>query len=255
MRRILLILCLILALLVSCATGKTHVSEPEVETVVPTVVEEPAQAEEIPAVEEPAEETIIPEEAELIPEEEEQVVPEEQVTEEVIPAEEIAFEPTEEQDWSQVITAEAPEQEAEAEPAVVEEPVVEAPAVVEEEKPQAAAESEKPQAKTSAKKSDFTDKMTDLIKKVGAFVVKEKLLSVGLFVCFIGIIYLIVALIISARRSRREDDYYHEETSPILSLLPRMTSSSEAFWAIRNTYYISWNGPARVHFYCHSSGV
>ena len=216
MRRVLLILILILALLVSCATGKTPVAEPEVETVVPTVVEEPTQvvepSEEAAEIEAPEEEEVPAEEVEVIPEEE-QIVVEEQVAKEEAPVEEPAEEeiPAEaEQDWSQVITAAAPGQEAEAQPAEAEEaPVVEA-APVEEEKPSAAAEPEKPQTK-AAKKDSFVDKLTALIKKAGNFIVKEKLLSAGIFVCFIGIIYIIVALIISARRERREDAYFERK--------------------------------------------
>ena len=33
-------------------------------------------------------------------------------------------------------------------------------------------------------------------------------MSAGFFVCFIGVIYIFIALIISARRERREDAYY-----------------------------------------------
>lgn len=253
MRRFLLILCLILALLVSCATGKAPVSESEVETdVVPIVVEEPAQVEEAPEEQVPSEEIVFPEEEEMIPEgeeviseDEEQFIPEEQVTEDEIPSEEISFElveesqePVEEQDWSQEITATAPGQEAETqtvveesttyatsyEGTIEEEPVVSelSPDVasIETEEPAAipgsdetddCSASEKSQSKPSAKNMSFVDKLSDLVKKAGAFIVKEKLFSLGLFVCFIGIVYLIIALIISSVRSRREDSYYHRK--------------------------------------------
>ena len=182
-----------------------------------TVVETPEVA---PEQEAPAEEIAPAEEVEFIPEKE-QVVAEEQVAEGTAKAETPAEVPVEEelavvepqaeteQDWSQVITAPAPEQEAEAQPAQEEKPVAEA-APAEAEKP-AEAEPAKPQTTKDAKKASFVDKLTDLLKKVGNFVVKEKLLSAGIFVCFIGVIYIIIALIISARRERREDAYYEKK--------------------------------------------
>ena len=52
-------------------------------------------------------------------------------------------------------------------------------------------------------KSSFTDKIISIVKKVGNFVSEQILLSIGLFVCFGGIVYLIVVLAISGRRERQ----------------------------------------------------
>ena len=222
MRKILIIFLTILLLLVSCATKEVKQDEPEMEVVEATVVETPA-----PVTPEPALEPELPQE-EPLPEPEPEVVDFEPVVEEPVAEQEVTeIEPVveepvkeqpEEEDWSKVITAEAP-----VEQPVAEEP--EAKVTVEEPKP---AEEKAPATKTpatstapaSAKKPSFVDKVTDSLKKIGQFIMREKLLSIGFLTCIIGVIYLIIALVKSRRPRDRFDSYerpeqpYYEDQEP-----------------------------------------
>ena len=208
MKRYLLILFVIISLLVSCSTTKVKQPETPAE---PPVAEAPAAQETVPAAEEAKEaEAPVEEapEAEAPAEEEaaaeEQHVEEQEVTEE-IPAEAEAQEApaeeestSDEQDWSQVIGSAPAEQAPQAQPEPEKAP--EAPAA---EPAKEAPKAEKVPAQTPARKSSFTDKIISIVKKVGNFVSEQILLSIGLFVCFGGIVYLIVVLAISGRRERQ----------------------------------------------------
>ncbi|MCR5442740.1 MAG: hypothetical protein K6E89_03195 [Sphaerochaetaceae bacterium] len=229
MRKILIIFLTILLLLVSCATKEVKQDEPEMEVVEAAVVETPAPV----VAQEPALEPEIPQE-ETVPESEPEIVDFEPTTEEPVAEQEVtetepaSEEPVSEQpaeeDWSMVITASAPvEQPAAEEPEVKE--TAEAKETVEETKP---AEEKASVAKTpaatsapaSAKKPSFVDKVTDTLKKIGQFIMREKLLSIGFLTCIIGVIYLIIALVKSRRPRDRFDSYnrpeeqYYEDQEP-----------------------------------------
>ena len=211
MKRYLLILFVIISLLVSCSSTQVKQSETPAEK---PVTEAPASQEKAPEAEEAKEPEAVQEEApeaESPSEEtvvEEQPVEEQEVTEE-LPAEEAQETPVEdesasdEQDWSQVIGSAPAEQapEAQAEP----QKAPEAPASEPEKE---AAEAEKAPARepaqTPPRKASFTDKIISIVKKVGNFISDQILLSIGIFVCFGGIVYLIVVLAISGRRERQK---------------------------------------------------
>ena len=211
MKRYLLILFVIISLLVSCSSTQVKQSETPAEK---PVTEAPASQEKAPEAEEAKEPEAVQEEApeaESPSEEtvvEEQPVEEQEVTEE-LPAEEAQEAPAEEipssdeQDWSQVIGSAPAEQapEVQAEP----QKAPEAPASEPEKE---AAEAEKAPARqpaqTPPKKASFTDKIISIVKKVGNFISDQILLSIGIFVCFGGIVYLIVVLAISGRRERQK---------------------------------------------------
>ena len=208
MKRYLLVLFIIISLLVSCSTTKVKQPETPAE---PPVAEAPAAQETVPAAEEAKEaEAPVEEapEAEAPAEEEaaaeEQPVEEQEVTEE-IPAEAEAQEApaeeestSDEQDWSQVIGSAPAEQAPQAQPEPEKAPEASAAEPAKE-----APKAEKVPAQTPARKSSFTDKIISIVKKVGNFVSEQILLSIGLFVCFGGIVYLIVVLAISGRRERQ----------------------------------------------------
>lgn len=215
MKRYLLILFIIISLLVSCSTTQVKKSEPQAEApkTEAQATPEAAPAAEQPAAPEAAEEkapeTEVPAETEEIPAEEEQPVAEQEVTEEVpvvVEVPETVTEqetPAEEQDWSQVIGAAPSEQAAQA-PAE-EEKAPETPAAEPEtEAPKAA----KTPAPTPARKASFVDRLISIIKKVGTFISNQILLSIGIFVCFGGFIYLIVVLAVSARREKERRNTY-----------------------------------------------
>ena len=219
MKRYLLILFVIISLSVSCSS--TQVKQPETPAE-PPVAEAPAAQEKAPEAEEakepestseeipvsgaPAEgEDAVAEEAasETQPLEEQEVteeLPAEAEEQEVQGEEETAIDV---QDWSQVIgtapAEQAPEVQSEPEKAPetpVEEPKKEAP---EAEK----APAQQP-AQTPARKASFTDKIISIVKTVGNFVSDQILLSIGIFVCVGGFVYLIAALAISGRREREK---------------------------------------------------
>ena len=219
MKRFLLILFLVLSLLVSCATTKENPA-PQVES--------PAQQTQVAAPETPVQEEekisedsdiLVPQEEdapESEPESEEQPVADQEVAAEETPVAEAAEESVsaiDEQDWSQVISAapSAPTEEQKPQ----EEPVQEVPVQAKTETPAAEpvqaktetpaaepAKAQTPPAAAAVRPSSFVDKLTALIKKVGNFVADQILLSIGIFVCIGGMIYLIAALVISGRRDR-----------------------------------------------------
>jgi len=63
-----------------------------------------------------------------------------------------------------------------------------------------------------AEKKGSTSKFVAFFSKIGNFVMREKLLSFGLLVCGVGVIYLIVALIISSR-PKKPRHHHHDEDS------------------------------------------
>lgn len=211
MKRYFLIAFIIISLLVSCSTTQVKKSEP---TAGPPVAETPATAQETaPEAEEAQEpevtaeeapEAEVPAEEEAVPEE--QPVEEKEVTAELQPAveespnaqgeEESAID---EQDWSQVIGA-APSAEAEQETAAEEKKAEVAAAMPAREAPKA----EKPQSAAKASNPSFVDRLTSVIKKTGNFIADEILLSIGIFLCVGGFVYLIAALAISSRQERQK---------------------------------------------------
>ena len=115
--------------------------------------------------------------------------------------------PVDEQDWSQVIGA-APAETVEEENTETE-IAAEAPASVET-KEKTVEKTEKSQSPAPARvsKPSFVDRLTSFIRKIGDFIASQILLSIGIFVCFGGFVYLIVALVISSRREKRRSGYY-----------------------------------------------
>ncbi|MBR5099510.1 MAG: hypothetical protein IK091_09855 [Spirochaetales bacterium] len=224
MRKFLIILLSILLLLVSCATKEVKQDGPEIDVIEATVVETPA-----PVVPEPEPEPVVPQEEpvpepepEPEPESEPQPVVEPVVEQEVIivpvVVEEPAVEQPSEEDWSMVITASAPVEETTEEPETKEATETK-PA---EEKAPASAQTtaKAEEASKPAANPSFVDKITDVFKKIGQFIMKEKLMSIGFLTCIIGVIYLIVALIKTRRPRDRYDSYYayqdknYEEQEP-----------------------------------------
>ena len=211
MKRYLLILFIIIYLLVSCSTTQVKNAETQPE---PVRTEVPAAEEQAPVTEDAGEAETTTEEApeteahaeeepvEELPVEEqpaeEQPVPEQEVTEENAPeaaaSEEIVEEEisSDEQDWSQVIGAAPSDEPVQEEPEVVKEAEVPAP------------KAEKPQSSPKASNPSFVDRLTSLIKRTGNFIADEILLSIGIFVCVGGFVYLVAALAISSRRERQK---------------------------------------------------
>ena len=215
MRKFLIILLSILFLLVSCATKEVKQDEPEIEVIEATVVETPA-----PVVPEPSSEPVVPHEEpapEPVPEPEPEPEPvvvepvtEQEIIEPVRTEEIVVVEQPSEEDWSMVITASAPvEENPQEEEPEVKETTVEEPKPAEEKAP-AVAETPAKTTETAktAKEPSFVDKVTDILKKIGQYIVKEKLLSIGFLTCIIGVIYLIVALVKTRRPRDRFDSYY-----------------------------------------------
>ena len=215
MRKILIIFLTILLLLVSCATKEVKQDEPEMEVVEATVVETPA-----PITPEPALEPELPPE-EPLPEPEPEVVDFEPVAEEPVAEQEVTEpepvveEPVTEQpaeeDWSKVITAEAPVEQPVAEESEVKETTETKP----EEEKAPAVKTQTSMAVAAAKEPSFVDKVTDVLKKIGQFIMREKLLSIGFLTCIIGVFYLIIALVKTRHRRDRFDSYhdYQEDES------------------------------------------
>ena len=236
MRKFLIILLSILLLLVSCATKVDNQEEPELPFVESTPEETPA-----PVVPEPEPEPVVPQEEPVLepePEPEPKLEPEPVVVEPVVEQEVIivpvvieepAVEQPSEEDWSKVITASAPvEEQPQEQPQEEPEPEVKE-TTVEETKPveeKAPAVTQTPaNAQETAKPAinpSFVDKATDILKKIGQFIMKEKLMSIGFLTCFIGVIYLIVALVKTRRPRDRFDSYYsyqdkdYEEQEPVV---------------------------------------
>ena len=210
MKRYLLILFIIISLLVSCSS--TQVKQPEVQSE-PPVAEAPAAQEQAPETEEVEEADATPQEApeaETPVEEEaaaeEQPVEEQEVIEEQQPAEAEAAEAvveedtsSDEQDWSQVIGSAPAEQAPQVQSEPEKEPETPAPEP-EKEAPKA----EKAPAQAPARTASFTDKIISLVKTVGNFISEQILLSIGIFVCFGGFVYLIAVLAISGKRERQK---------------------------------------------------
>lgn len=205
MKRFLLILFLVLSLLVSCATKAPKSESPAQQTQSSAIDDSPAQEQENspeePEVLAPVEEAA----AETEPDSEEQPVVEQEVVEETAPVEEAPEETVpvaDEQDWSQVISAAPAATVEEQKPQA--EPVVEAaPAQTKTEERTAEPAKAQSQVTTAARRpSSLADKLIAFIKKVGNFVADQVLLSIGIFVCIGGLIYLIAALVISGRRDR-----------------------------------------------------
>ena len=217
MKRYFLIFFIIISLMVSCSTTQVKQSsipaEPPVGEVQAAQEKAPetegaketeTAPEEVPEAEAPAvEEDAVAEEAafEVQPVEEQEVteeLPAEKETQEVQVEEDTA---SNNQDWSQVIGTAPAEQapEVQSEP----EKVPEAPAAEpENETPEAEEAPAQQPAKAPARKASFTDKIISIVKTVGNFVSDQILLSIGIFVCVGGFVYLIVALVISGRRDR-----------------------------------------------------
>ena len=218
MKRVLLVLFLVLSLLVSCASstkGNDSQTISEQQQTQTTAVETPVPEEDKLSAET---EIVVPQEepaAETEPETEEQPVAEQVIAEEVTPVAEIPEESasvSDELDWSQVISAApdaaAEETAAEGEQAAPQmEQTVEVAPAQEKKAETPAPEPVKAQSQPTAaakRPSSFVDNLTSLIKKVGNFVADQILLSVGIFVCIGGMIYLIAALVISGRRDREK---------------------------------------------------
>ena len=234
MKRFFIFLLVALLVLTSCSTGKVSKEEPEVEVV--TATPEKAPTAELPATE-PAEQPQAQEQAEVPAAETEEpqqpeaiieVLPEDEkiVVEETGPideatAEEI-IEALVEQDWSKVITATAP---AEEKPAAGEKPAEAAkPAETQASQTSQAAEPAQQSAQAAqpaqttqtaqqpAAKKGATSKIAEFFKKAGDFVMREKLLSIGILVCCVGVVYLIIALFIS-RQPKKPKHRHHDEAS------------------------------------------
>ncbi len=201
MKKRLLFVCSILLVLASCASNKAVKTEVEPEPVETTVVEQI----EVPVL---VEEDLSPASAEVAsdqPAEEPQVLPEEEVEQPISESvlEEIEQEFTEmepvqtlpESDWGYVFTSsEQPvSQEAEEEKPVVEETASQ----VKEEKPSAPV-SIPSQAAPVQPKSE-----PSVFDRILLFISNEILFSVGLLVCFIGLVYFIIALVRSGSRPSR----------------------------------------------------
>lgn len=235
MKRFFIFLLVVLLVLTSCSTGKVSKEEPEVEVV--TATPEKAPTAELPATE-PAEQPQAQEQAEVPVAETEQpqqpeaiieVLPEDEkiMVEETGPIDEATAEEIVEaltdQDWSTVITATAPSEEKPA----AEEKAAEAVKQVEtqaaetakaEEAVQQPAQTAKPEQtaqttqKLAEKKGTTLSKIAAFFSKVGNFVMKEKLLSIGILVCCVGVVYLIIALFIS-RHPKKPKHRHHAEAS------------------------------------------
>ena len=216
MKRYLLILFIIIPLMASCSSAQ--VKQPETPAEKPAAETRATQetTTESEEAKEPEAESAEVSEAEApaavadaVPEEEtvteEQPVEEQEVIED-LPVEAVAQEaPVEEaaddeQDWSRVIGTAPSEEIREEEPefdtasaTTVSEPAAEA------------SESEKLQTYSSVKQPSLTDRLISLFKRVGNFIADEILLSIGIFVCFGGIIYFFVALAVSDRHDKQRN--------------------------------------------------
>ena len=214
MKRVFLFLTVFLLILVSCSTKSVKQAEPEVEEVEATVVETSvpeivvvtpeSEQESQPEPADPEEETSASEEqaedTEILPEEEVVIVETPVDAEQAAEVIEEIVEALMEEDWSKAITASAP---VDDKPSVHEPEIAQA---VSSEQPEttetvpvssdsslSAADATSSDEKKQAEKSD------GLINRIGNFIVRQKLLSMGILIFCIGVIYLITALIISSR--------------------------------------------------------
>ena len=233
MRRIFVILLIVLLVLTSCSTGKVKQEEPEVEVVAATPEKVPTS--EVPATEpSPATEEVLETE---VPESGEPESAEPEAVIEVLADDEVIVvdepEPIDEetaqeiiqaladQDWGKVITATAPEAEK---PAVekVEEAVKQVAEALKGSETasastgtQTAPAAQESKAEASKKASAEKSGIAAFFRNIGNFVMKEKLLSIGLLVCCVGVVYLIAALFISRHpkrpRRRHEDEEYTQD--------------------------------------------
>ena len=236
MKRVLLI-ALVLLLLVSCASSQAKKPEPQASQ---TTIESAEVVESADAVT-PAETTEATESPQETVEQESQQLPEEVVeavseeaavpvvseepeavdnNEQVIVEQEVAsIEPAEAeiekasveeavpadgQDWGQVIGS-APTAEAETEKPA--ETVAAVPKTATEAKTEVARAEKVQSTSVTPDKASFVDRLTSFVKRVGNFIAHQILMSIGFLVCFIGLIYLFIALIINARRTRERDRY------------------------------------------------
>ena len=228
MKKIFVCLLIFLLVLVSCTsksvkadkTTDVEVVEPKVEeTLAPAVpVEIPVQEPEVQVESDAGEQTA--EVIEILPTEE--IIVEGPVVEE---NPEVAIEIADilaEEDWSQAITGSAPEEVQTVEVEITEQPVSEQPSSVSS---QTASESsvstqtshtQTPAPEKEASASTTESKTVDkteaegFFSKIGHFIAEQKLLSIGILTCMIGIVYLIVALLIS-RRPKKEKKAKEQE--------------------------------------------
>ena len=234
MKRVLLILFLVLSLLVSCSTTsqvkkpEPKAEEPKTEIAPPVNTEETVVNNEAEPVEESIPEEVFTEEDNPsdVSDDSEQIAAEPEInvddTEEDTPSETPVenVETAESQDWSQVIGGDAPDVDTEEPEQIAE--VAQAPVTEPAADPaQVPAKAEEPKSTGTAKKASFVDRITSFIKKTGKFISDEPLMSVGIFVCLFGLIYLIAALVISGRRDRekassnsRKNPKYNDESDP-----------------------------------------
>ena len=210
MKKIVPVLLLILLILLSSCSSTKKTTEEAAPEVVESVVIETPPTEVKPVVTEEEK----PQEAEAEPEEKPEVVVEQVIVgpevgeleiKEVTPEE--AVETLSETDWSYVFTA--PEEGSE-EVAPIVEVIVKTPqdAPVVEEKPAAPQKTTTTapatvSATTSSASSAAEDKGPSIFTEIGNFIISEKLLSTGLLVCFVGIIFLIVVLIRTSEARKR----------------------------------------------------
>lgn len=223
MKRVLLIFFIVLSLFVSCSSTQVKKPEPQVEQPTTEAVsdEQAVNQKETDTASETVEEPVEEEEApaqEVEPvssEEVEQPVAEQEVTEteptesELTEATVAEDNPVDEQDWSQVIGA-APTETVEEETAETE-VAAEAPASVET-KETTVQNTEVSQSPARVSKPSFVDRLTSFARKIGDFIASQILLSIGIFVCFGGFVYLIVALVTSSRREKRRSGYCGKKT-------------------------------------------
>ena len=223
MRRFFIFLLVVLLVLTSCSTGKVKQEEPEIEVVAATPEKAPEAG--LPA-DEPSVQPEEQEEAE-VPQAGEEESPEPEVIIEVLDDEEVIvvsesedvdeqaaeeiIEALSDQDWSTVITATAPEEKEvasekkteeaakPAEPAETQSaPAAQAPQAPQAAQPATQSTQAAPATQKAAEKKSAS-KIAAFFSRIGNFVMKEKLLSIGLLVCAVGVVYLIVAIVISRR--------------------------------------------------------
>ena len=242
MKKIFICLLIFLLVLVSCTTKSVKADKTDVEVVEATVVETPAPAAsvDIPVQEpeiqvEPVAEEQTAEVIEILPTEE--IIVEGPVVEE---NPEVAIEIADilaEEDWSQAITGSAPEEEQTVEVELTAKPVSEPTASVSSKatpestvtaqtsQTQTTAPAKTASASTTAVKTEEKTDSEGLFSKIGHFIANQKLLSIGILTCIIGIVYLIVALFISRRPKKEkkaeepvqeaENEFSEPDTEPV----------------------------------------
>lgn len=239
MKRVFLFLTVFLLILVSCSTKSVKQAEPEVEEVEATVVETSApeivvvtpesEQESQPEPADPEDETSASEEqaedTEILPEEEVVIIETPSVdAEQAAEVVEEIVEALMEEDWSKVITASAPFDDTPSvqEPEIAQAVSSEQPETTET-VPVSSVSSLSAADATSSDEKKQAEKSDGLISRIGNFIVRQKLLSMGILIFCIGVIYLITALIISSRpkKYRRkissavaEEDTAETDTEP-----------------------------------------